>query len=56
MHIQNDTPPTEAPEARNNQPHLVVFNHDDFNQFFVSIEQKLFMECADLTSALSLLL
>ena len=56
MHIQNDTPPSEAPEVGNTQPHLVVFNHDEFNQFFVSIEQKLFMECADLASALFLLL
>ena len=50
--IQNDTPPSEAPEVGNNQPHLIVFNHDDFDQFFVSIEWKLFMECADLASAL----
>lgn len=56
MHIQNDTPPSEAPQEGNNQPHLVVFNHDEFDQFFVSIERKLFMECADLASALFLLL
>ena len=52
IYSRNDTPPSEAPEVGNNQPHLIVFNHDDFHQFFVSIEWKLFMECADLASAL----
>ena len=55
-HIQNETSPSEAPQVGNSLQHLVVFNHDDYDQFFVSIEQKLFMECGDLASALFLLL
>jgi len=46
----------EAPESGNSQPHLVVFNHDEFDQFFIAIEQKLLMECSDLATALYLLL
>ena len=54
--MQNDIPPSEAPAVGNSQPHLIVFNHDDFDQFFVSIEQKLFIECDDFALALFLLL
>ena len=46
----------ETPEPGNSQSHLIVVNNDEFDQFFISIEQKLYMECRDLASALFLLL
>jgi len=52
--IQNDTPPSQAPEVGNSQPHIVAFNHDEYDQFFITIEQKLYMECTDLTMAVFL--
>ena len=30
---------------------MVVFNHDEFDQHFVAIEQKLYYECTDLATA-----
>ena len=55
--IQNDTPPSQAAEVGNNsQPHIVIFNHDEYDQFFIAIEQKLYMECADLPMAVYLML
>ena len=56
VHIQNDTPPSQAAEVGNSQPHIVIFNHDEYNQFFIAIEQKLYMECADLAMAIYLML
>ena len=50
--IQHETPIREAPEQGNNQPHLVVFNHDEYNQYFISIKQKLCMECTDVAIAI----
>ena len=31
VQLQNETPVREAPEQGNNQPHLVVFIHDEYN-------------------------
>ena len=50
--IQNETPPEQAPEPGNFQPHLVVFTHDEYDQYFVAVEWKLCMECIDLATAL----
>jgi len=30
----------------------VVFNHDEFDQYFVAIERKLYFECTDLANAM----
>ena len=54
--VQNDTPPSEAVEASNSQPHLVVVRHEEYDQYFVVIEQQLCMESTDLSMALFLLL
>ena len=40
----------------NNQPHIVVFTHEEYYQYFIAIEQKLCMECADVSMAIFLLL
>lgn len=55
---QHGTPPTEATEKQNNQPHIVIFDDDDstLNQYFVSVEQKLVLESASVQSALYLCL
>ena len=53
---QRGTPPAEATEKNNNQPHIVMFsdeNEDDpINQYFVSVEQKLMMESSSITAAI----
>ena len=36
--IQNETPPEQVPESGNFQPHLVVFTHDEYDQYFVAVE------------------
>ena len=54
--IQNSTPPSQAAEHGNNQPHIVAFTHDDYDQYFIAVEQKLYMECVDLTMAIFLML
>ena len=46
----------EAPEPGNSQSCLVVFNYDKFDQFFIAVEQKLMIDCNDLTTALCFLL
>jgi len=51
-YLQNETPHKEAPEKDNNQPHLVMINHDDYDQHFIAIERKLYMESTDLATAL----
>ena len=35
-------PTADVPEPSNSQPHLVVINHDEYDQYFVAIEQKLY--------------
>lgn len=50
--VQNETSVKEAPEKGNNQPHLVIFNHDEYDQYFISIEQKLYLECKDVATAI----
>ena len=49
--IQNETPAKDAPEEGNSQPHIVVINHDEYDQFFISIERKLYLECTDVATA-----
>lgn len=56
IYIQDETPADHAPEPGNSQPHLVVVSHDDYNQYFVAIERKLYMESTDVAMALFLLL
>ena len=54
--IQNDTPTSQAAETGINQPHIVAFSHDDYDQYFIAVEQKLYMECAVLAMAILLVL
>ena len=34
----------------------MAFSHDDYDQFFVAVKQKLYMECADLAMVIYLVL
>ena len=54
--IQDETPAEDAPEPANSQPHIVVVEHDDYNQYFVAVERQLCMESRDVATALFLLL
>ena len=49
--LQRDTPPTEAVERGNNQPHIVVLLDDVLTQYFVAIEQELMLESSSLPTA-----
>ena len=40
VHIQNDTPPSQAAEVGNIQPHIVIFNHDEYNQFLLPLNKS----------------
>ena len=55
---QHGSPPSDATEKQNNQPHIVILDDDDstLNQCFVSVEQKLVLESASVQSALYLCL
>ena len=52
------TPPSEAPEPSNNQPHIVLFcdESEEVKQYFVAVEQQLMMESVSLVSSVFLLL
>ena len=57
--VQKGTPPSEAADKRNNQPHIVLFQDElededlvACKQYFISVEQKLFMESSNLITAL----
>ena len=59
--IQHGTPPAEATDRTNNQPHIVVFTDDDavdepVNQYFIAVEQILLMQCSNAISAIFFLL
>ena len=49
---QSETPVNDAPQKGNNQPHLVMITHNEYEQYFIEIEQKLYMECTDVATAL----
>ena len=54
---QRDTPPEQASDPHNSQPHIVMltdFESDDDNlsQYFVSIEQHLILETSSLEQAI----
>ena len=58
--IQHGTPPVEATDQANNQPHIVVFTDDDavddpMNQYFIAVEQTPLMQCSNASSAIFLL-
>ena len=58
---QHGTPPVEATDQANNQPHIVVFTDDDvvddpMNQYFIAVEQTLLMQCSNAISAIFFLL
>ena len=50
------TPPSDAPDKHNNQPHIVITEHEDYSQYFIPDEQVIMLERTDLVSALFLLL
>ena len=57
--MQRGTPPEEAIDAQNNQPHIVKFKDADPElrpQYFIAIEQKLVVECSGLVCAMYTLL
>jgi len=54
--LQDGTPPSEAPDRENNQPHIVAIERDDYYQFMVAIEQTLMLDCTEIATALFLLL
>ena len=58
-YIQRGTPPSEATEKANNQPHIVLFRNEEQDselpqQYFISVEQQLILECSSLESAIFL--
>ncbi len=59
--MQRGTPPSEAIDKGNNQPHIVHFKSEDdedslMQQYFICVEQQLMMESSNLVSALFLCL
>ena len=38
-------------DAENAQPHIVVVTNDDYNQYFIAIEQEMCMESTDVATA-----
>ena len=58
LFIQRGTPPAEAPERNNNQPHIILFSDEDYEdedrlqQFFVCVEQTLMLECSNIVAAI----
>ena len=59
MFMQRGTPPEEAIDAQNNQPHIVKFKDADPElrpQYFIAIEQNLVVECNSLVGAVYTLL
>ena len=40
----------------NNQPHVVVIQHDEYEQYFIAVEQCLIMETTDVATAIFLML
>ena len=53
---QRGTPPEEATEKNNNQPHIVWFTDADedepLHQYFISVEHNLMMECSNIVAAI----
>lgn len=39
----------------NNQPHVVVIQHDEYEQYFIAIEQTLMMQTTDMATAMFLM-
>lgn len=54
--MQNGTPPSEAPDRENNQPHIVAIERDEYYQYMIAVEQSLILDCTEITTALFLLL
>ncbi|XP_019854847.1 PREDICTED: uncharacterized protein LOC109583811 [Amphimedon queenslandica] len=50
------TDPSAAPDKSNNCPHIVIFEGDELDQYFIAIEQCLILECKDIPTALFLLI
>lgn len=59
--MQRGTPPSEAVDKQNNQPHIIHFKNEDdedslMQQYFICVEQQLMMESSNLISAIFLCL
>ena len=57
VYIQCGTPPDEAVDKQNSQPHIVLFEGDDDDddiqgQYFIWIELQLMMELSNLVTAI----
>lgn len=54
--FQRGTPPAEACEKENNQPHIVLFFDEEedsiLQQYFVCVEQELMMESSNIVAAI----
>ena len=54
--LQRGTPPKEAMEKDNNQPHIILFRDEDddsvMQQYFVCVEQELMLESSSLLAAI----
>ena len=57
---QRGTPPNEAPDASNNQPHIVCFSDEEeidvTKQYFLAVKQELMIETSNVVVALFYLL
>ena len=56
LFTQDGTPPSEAPDPNNTQPHIIAITHDDYNQYFIAVEKGMYMESTDIATAVFLLL
>ena len=56
FYAQSGTPPSELADKDNNQPHIVVVQQDEYDQYFLAIEQSLIMESRDVAGAVFFLL
>ena len=57
--MQNGTPPSEAVDSKNNQPHIVVITNEDADedkQYFIAVEQSLLIKSDYMVSVVFLLL
>ena len=43
-------------QAGNNQPHIVVIQQDEYEQYFVAVKQRIMMDTTDVATAVFLML
>lgn len=52
FNVQNGTPPSEAPDSENNQPHIDAIERDEYYQYIIATEQSLMLDCTKIATAL----